>query len=338
MGALVVGYDGALYGTTAGGGQYGDGTVFRKQTSGTNYSILHSFGNPAPILLHYGAADTYDGGWPQAALLSAPDGNLYGTTQYGGSSPAGSGDSGPNGAPPGGQGTVFGISMNGDYSVLHAIGDGTATRPDGTDNGHDGANPVSGLTVGPGGYLYGVLPNSPGQMNHYGIVYMYDNLPALRGYYYDTNPSLFTSGSDAGWYGSSQFGYYRYVPYWYPWIYQQAFGWTYVADYLNPNPNSAFTTYRDDFLYLWIAAANPPPPTGPDTWSAPDLGWLFTDFLLWTPRSTPNCFVWNPPNYGDELEYQGFSGSNATIFSFSGPNATIFKDLNAGGLLLDYSK
>ena len=36
--------DGALYGTTWGGGNQGGGTVFRLNTDGTGYTILHHFG------------------------------------------------------------------------------------------------------------------------------------------------------------------------------------------------------------------------------------------------------------------------------------------------------
>jgi uncharacterized repeat protein (TIGR03803 family) len=73
LSALVLGSDGALYGTTGGGGSYGDGTIFKIDSAGT-FTSLHSF----------------DDGWsPESALVRGSDGALYGTTSRGG--PAGGG-------------------------------------------------------------------------------------------------------------------------------------------------------------------------------------------------------------------------------------------------------
>ena len=65
--ALVQGPDGYLYGTTANGGAYDAGTVFRIDAAG-NLVTLHSFFSP------YG---------PSAALTLASDGNLYGVSHGG---------------------------------------------------------------------------------------------------------------------------------------------------------------------------------------------------------------------------------------------------------------
>jgi uncharacterized repeat protein (TIGR03803 family) len=83
---LIVGSDGALYGTTFFGGAGQQGTVFRITPDGSDYSILHSFGT---------APD--DGRNPCAALLQARDGFLYGTT------------SGTDADP----GTIFRLAMQG---------------------------------------------------------------------------------------------------------------------------------------------------------------------------------------------------------------------------------
>ena len=66
-------------------------------------------------------------------LVQGPNGNLYGTTQLGGTA---------------GNGVVFEISTDGSlFTVLHNFGDGTIT--------HDGKNPVGSLLVDPDNFLYG---------------------------------------------------------------------------------------------------------------------------------------------------------------------------------------
>lgn len=62
---------GNLYGTTAGGGAFGGGTVFKLSPAGKE-TVLHSF------------ALSGDGAYPQGALVRDAAGNLYGTTQSGG--------------------------------------------------------------------------------------------------------------------------------------------------------------------------------------------------------------------------------------------------------------
>jgi uncharacterized repeat protein (TIGR03803 family) len=72
--SLIQGSDGNFYGTTSQGGPYdpvyGGGTVFQMTTNGT-VTTLYSFSGP-------------DGQEPQGALVEGKDGNLYGTTSYGG--------------------------------------------------------------------------------------------------------------------------------------------------------------------------------------------------------------------------------------------------------------
>ena len=77
--ALLQASDGNFYGTTQGGGdsactgRYGPGcgTVFKMDPAG-NITVLYSF------------AGGTDGFWPEASLIQATDGNLYGTAVYGG--------------------------------------------------------------------------------------------------------------------------------------------------------------------------------------------------------------------------------------------------------------
>lgn len=124
-GALVIGRDGSLFGTTSGGGTYGFGTIFKLSRSGSSYHerVLYSFGSNAN-----------DGKIPLAGLVADGRGALYGTTVEGGSA------SGYGG------GTVFELTKSGrayKERILYAFG-----QPP------DGAAPQSTLTL-KRGYLYG---------------------------------------------------------------------------------------------------------------------------------------------------------------------------------------
>ncbi len=69
---LIHDASGNLYGTTANGGAFGGGTVFKMDTAG-NETVLHSF-------TYFGA----DGGVPVASVILDAAGNIYGTTENGG--------------------------------------------------------------------------------------------------------------------------------------------------------------------------------------------------------------------------------------------------------------
>jgi uncharacterized repeat protein (TIGR03803 family) len=79
---------GNLYGVTFQGGAYGPGTVYEVDSSG-NETLLYSFSGSS------------DGGYPSSTLLLDSQGNLYGTTQNGGTS---------SGCGLGGCGAVFELS------------------------------------------------------------------------------------------------------------------------------------------------------------------------------------------------------------------------------------
>jgi uncharacterized repeat protein (TIGR03803 family) len=114
---LVVGPDGALYGTTVGGGTYGYGVVFKIEADGSGFVRLHDFD---------GASEGYT---PYAGLVIGPDNALHGTTWAGGA---------------GGYGTVFRVETDGSgFEKLH---DFDLT---------DGGSPDAALVVGPDGALYG---------------------------------------------------------------------------------------------------------------------------------------------------------------------------------------
>jgi uncharacterized repeat protein (TIGR03803 family) len=108
---------GNLYGTTYQGGTYNEGTVFEVTASGTE-TILHSFNNNGT-----------DGYGPVARLAIDSQGNLYGTTEFGGTYT---------------YGTVFELTPSGTETILHSFGSGS-----------DGRNPVAGLVRDTNGNLYG---------------------------------------------------------------------------------------------------------------------------------------------------------------------------------------
>jgi len=122
---LILTSSGNLYGTTNVGGLLtvctaGCGTVFKLDTSGSNFAVLHNF-------------SITDGSNPSAGLILDPSGNLYGTTAYGGSA---------------NQGTVFKIpAAGGTLTVLRNFGDDTVAN--------DGAIPFAGLILDASGSLYG---------------------------------------------------------------------------------------------------------------------------------------------------------------------------------------
>jgi uncharacterized repeat protein (TIGR03803 family) len=68
---LVEASDGNLYGVAGGGGGFAGGTAFVVTKAGV-YTQLYAF------------AGVSEGGSPTATLIVGPDGNLWGTAQYGG--------------------------------------------------------------------------------------------------------------------------------------------------------------------------------------------------------------------------------------------------------------
>jgi uncharacterized repeat protein (TIGR03803 family) len=130
---LTLSADGGLYGTTYKGGSNGFGTVFRLNSGGSAYSVIHHFGSV-----------TSDGQLPYAGVVQGNDGALYGTTQNGGDS---------------GYGTVFRLGTNGaGFAVLHSFSFGAGV----------GVNPKAGVTQGSDGALYGTTPSGS---NSKGAIY-----------------------------------------------------------------------------------------------------------------------------------------------------------------------
>jgi uncharacterized repeat protein (TIGR03803 family) len=174
-----------LYGMTIGGGSADQGAIFKMNTDGSNFSLLHSF-TPA----------TGDGGSP-AGSLALIGSTLYGTARAGGSGGAGiafeentdgtgyavlhnfAGQAGGDGAHPdamltlvagrlygttdsGGTanlGTIFGMNLDGTgYTVMHNFLGGTG----------DGAGPQGDLTL-VGSALYGMTTG--GGTSNFGTIF-----------------------------------------------------------------------------------------------------------------------------------------------------------------------
>jgi uncharacterized repeat protein (TIGR03803 family) len=120
---LLIEPDGTMYGVATTGGAYGLGTAFRMAPvpgTGWEYEVLHAFrGIP-------------DGIFPYGGLIKDAQGNLYGTTYYGGVDDLG---------------TVYRLSQVGGTwtsTVLHDFA-----------GGNDGAYPISALAFGTNGAMYG---------------------------------------------------------------------------------------------------------------------------------------------------------------------------------------
>ena len=127
-GKLVFDQTGNIFGTTAGGGDFGYGTVFEMTPSGDGWSekVLYSFqGNG-------------DGVGPTAGVLLDNEGNIYGTTEGGGT---------------GGLGSVWRLSPSPAGWVETVLYSFQATD--------DAANPYAGLVSDQFGNLYGAT-NSGG--------------------------------------------------------------------------------------------------------------------------------------------------------------------------------
>jgi uncharacterized repeat protein (TIGR03803 family) len=129
-GGLIMDSAGNLYGTAASNGSGGFGVVFKITSTGQE-SVLYNF---------TGAGD---GAIPDSGLVMDSQGNLYGTTLYGGAGFAG---------------TVFKVTPTGQETILYSFLDGA-----------DGGMPYGGVIMDSAGNLYGTT-NSGGSANA-GVVY-----------------------------------------------------------------------------------------------------------------------------------------------------------------------
>jgi uncharacterized repeat protein (TIGR03803 family) len=172
---LVQGLDGNLYGTTAGGGAYGYGTVFKITPSGT-LTTLYSF---------CAKSNCADGRTPFGALVLASDGNFYGTTAAGGY----------YGGPCrySGCGTLFRMTPGGSLSTLRAF------------LGNENGSGPSVLAQATNGLLYGTL-SSGGTKGHGGIFRTNgsDKYTFWSLYPHGSDPTWLIQGTDENFYGVGQ--------------------------------------------------------------------------------------------------------------------------------------
>ncbi len=125
--SLVEDSSGNLFGTTSTGGTSGgNGTVFEVPYSNSS----HSYGSLAVLASFNGT----NGAYPHAGLFEDSGGNLFGTTEYGGSSA---------------DGTVFELLYN---SAKQSYGSLTTLA---NFNSTNGSNPIGGLTEDGSGNLFG---------------------------------------------------------------------------------------------------------------------------------------------------------------------------------------
>ena len=116
FGPLLLARNGAYYGTTEFAGATQNGSIYR--ISGTTSTILYSFDGP-------------HGQFPIGGLVEGSDGNLYGTTTAGGTEDAG---------------VIFKITPTGTYSVIYNFS---------SKNFQFGYQAFAGLIAGNDGNLYG---------------------------------------------------------------------------------------------------------------------------------------------------------------------------------------
>ena len=164
---VVIGPDGALYGTSYSGGQFNLGSVFSLRPPAT---VCKSVSCPWTLTtLH--DFDGLDGTHPgNGNLVFDAAGNIYGTTSAGG------GHS---------RGTVFKLTRSGGSwteSVLYSF-----------TGGDDGATPMGGVASDNAGNLYGTT--NAGGANSHGTVY---ELSPYGGGWADTTLYTFTDGDDGG--------------------------------------------------------------------------------------------------------------------------------------------
>jgi len=175
VGGLVQGSDGNFCGTTASGGAFFQGTVFRMTSSGA-ITVLHSFNS----FFNEGAV-------PVAGLVQAGDGNFYGTTAVGGQHF---------------QGTVFRIDATGNLTTLHSFSGST----------NDGSNPVAGLVQDSDGNFYGTTPSGGAhfqgivcrisQGGGFTVLHSFTGYPAEGGVPF----AALVQGNDGDFYGTTAVG------------------------------------------------------------------------------------------------------------------------------------
>ena len=173
---FIKGADGKMYGNFKDGGTGDAGSIIRLEPDGTGLTYLHHF-------------SALDGKNPEGNLIQATNGDLYGTTQFGGSSDGG---------------TIFRMKPDGtEFTVLYNF------------SSLSGQFATGGLTQASNGKLYGVTP--AGGFYGYGTIYsintdgsgfsilfhLDDRAPVRSGY---SPRGELTQGADGFLYGTAMYG------------------------------------------------------------------------------------------------------------------------------------
>jgi len=154
---LVQASNGNFYGTTIGGGTYGDGTIFEITPGGkltTLYNVCSQSGCP-------------DGNYLYASLIQATDGNLYGIMDVGGAN---------------GSGTIFKITLSGTLTTVYNFCSQRGCP--------DGQYPSGALVQDTDGNLYGTTAD--GGTNGDGTVF---SLSVGLGPFVETEPTAAKVGA-----------------------------------------------------------------------------------------------------------------------------------------------
>jgi len=216
---LVIDSSGVLYGTTAGGGTKGHGTIYKLAKAGGVWKVA---------IIHNFSGLSGDGAKPQGGVIFGPDGNLYGATYEGGGSEIGvayelalsSGkwvykqlhsfsSNGIDGQFPMGNvafdanGNLYGTtSLGGSKSqgVVYELIPGSngkwtekLIKTFDPSNGLDGGKPEAGVAIDTAGNLYGTTSGG-GKNKFYGVVY--EMVLGTNGKWTQAIPHTFTGGPD----------------------------------------------------------------------------------------------------------------------------------------------
>jgi uncharacterized repeat protein (TIGR03803 family) len=180
--ALLVATNGCLYGTTQNGGTYDQGAIFKMNTDGSGYSVVHSFaGTNGPGLLS-------DGALPSAGLIQGTDGALYGTTPFDYEVQVSGQQQGSSYTLAAGNGTIFKLNPDGsNYRVLKNFTGGAY-----------GYGPSGALVQATNGLLYGTT----GAGSLFSINLDGSGYAVLK----NVGPAALVQGSDGRLYGTTPSG------------------------------------------------------------------------------------------------------------------------------------
>ena len=180
---LIKASDGFIYGTTSGGGELGNGVLYKFNPTSHQYTLVKDLNSNA------------DGKYPNGSIIEASDGNLYGTAQNGGNNSYGvlykynpSSQTysvvhyfdNTNGRVPigniaeGQNGLIYGITFYGGqgYGVLYSFNISSGIYTKLYDFYTDGNYPQSGVIVASNGKVYGTT--TQGGVGGNGVLFEYD--------------------------------------------------------------------------------------------------------------------------------------------------------------------